>query len=83
MAIVNISEADYGVLASACLNARDRGDMEEAAALNLICRKADRALSGNTAGAQLAKAMGAKAPRQRGYGPLDLDPLQAEQKGGA
>jgi len=79
MAIVNISEADYGVLASACLGARDRGDMEEAVALNLICRKADRALSGNTA--QLAKAMGVRVPRQRGNGPLDLDPLQAEQKG--
>lgn len=79
MAIVNISEADYGVLASACLGARDRGDMEEAAALNLICRKADRALSGNTTGMQIAKAMGARAPRQRGNGPLDLAALQPEQ----
>lgn len=76
MAIMAITEADYETLSTACLEARDRGDIDAANALNLICRKADRALTGNTTGAQLAKALGAKNTRPRGNGPLDFEQLK-------
>lgn len=84
MAIVNISEADYEVLVSACLGARERGDETEAVALNKICRKADRALTGNSEGVQLAKFLGARGGRQRGNGPLDFAALKSTsaQEGG-
>ena len=45
MASMNISEADFAVLASATLDAEACGDMEQAHALDKLARKASAALS--------------------------------------
>ena len=79
MALVNISEKDFEVLSNACLGAKYRGDLDEALALNKICRKADRALTGNSTSMQLAKALGSRQPRARGNGPLDFLQLEDDQ----
>lgn len=45
MASINVSEKDFEALASAAIAADQRGDVEDAARLDIIARKANCALS--------------------------------------
>ena len=56
MASINISEADFCSVAGAARDARDRGDMIEARALDKIARKINAALSHTAPMARLARA---------------------------
>lgn len=46
MASINVSEDDFVIIASAALMAKDRGDMNVAAALDKIARKINASLTG-------------------------------------
>lgn len=56
MASINTSEADFMAVAGAARDAKDRGDMTEAKALDKIARKINAALSHDAPMARLARA---------------------------
>ena len=64
MAIINVTEADFRLLANAAMDARDSGAMEAARGLDKLARKANLALTNNSTGMQLAKKLGVQSPHQ-------------------
>jgi len=58
MASINISEEDFIQVAGAANDAKSRGDMRSANALDKIARKINAALSKDNACAKIARAVG-------------------------
>lgn len=49
MASINVGETDFDTLAGAAIDARDRGDIEQARQLDKLARKVNAALTGQSA----------------------------------
>lgn len=69
--MINISEADYVLLASATLNEYYANNLPEADLLNRICKAANKALAGMNPTVRASRKMGSQGASFDAEGPLD------------